>query len=141
VPQLPKQPLKVVLEQGSAVARTFLVHHPPSIAQHHKKHNYHQPLYPFTISVAVAQSFVHDGRRAHEIPPSQPVLVASRSSPAKPRNVAIQARIDNNYMAQGEGSTEASGEAGDAWEEEYRGNAAASAPDILRIATASVAMH
>jgi len=76
----------------------------------------------------------HHGGRPPEIPPSQPVLGTSRRSSAESRHIPIQARIDNNYMAQGEGGTAAGGEAGDAGEEKYRCNAAESAPNILRTA-------
>jgi hypothetical protein len=73
----------------------------------------------------------HDGRPP-EIPPSEPVVVASPGPPPQSRHIALQARINSNHMAQSKGGAAASGEVGDARKEEHRSDAPESNPDILR---------
>ena len=102
-------------------------HHPDSVVPPH--------------SCRCSVSLGHHGGRAHEIPPSQPIVFASRRAPPKSRHIAVQARIDNNNMAQGEGGAAASRETGDAGQEEYRRNAAEGTPDILRKAPASTPVN
>lgn len=74
----------------------------------------------------------HNGGRTHEIPRPQPVVGASTGPPAQPRHIVVQARVDSNNMAQGEGGTAVSRETGYIGQEEHRGVAAESAPDLLR---------
>lgn len=77
----------------------------------------------------------HDGGRAHEIPPFESVVGASRSASPKPRHIALQTGIDNNNMAQSEGGAKAGGEARYVGKEEHGSHAAEGTPDILRMAT------
>lgn len=87
---------------------------------------------PSTPSPAYTEPIARHGRRSHEIPPPQSVVVASPGAPAKPRHIALQARNDCDNMAQGEGSPAVSREADYPGEEEHRGDTAESDADILR---------
>jgi hypothetical protein len=76
----------------------------------------------------------HHGGRPHEIPPFEPVIVASTGVAPKSRHIALQARINSNNMAQGKGGAAAGGEIGDIREEEHGRDTAEGHSDILRMA-------
>jgi hypothetical protein len=86
---------------------------------------------PYLYSALVVPQPSHNGGRSHEVPRPQPVVGASPGAPPQPRHIAVQARVDSDNMAQGEGSAAAGGEAGHTGQEEHRGVAAAGAPDLL----------
>ena len=82
-------------------------------------------------SPALVSASCHHGGRTHEIPPSQPELGASTGTPAQPCHIALQARINSNDMAQGEGGAATGREARHFGKEEHRGVATKGAPDLL----------
>lgn len=79
-----------------------------------------KPLFPPSSWVHLL-NILHDGRRPHEISPSQPLILPQTSTPPKPRNLSLHLRTYSNNMAESKRGTAISGEAHHDGQEEYGG--------------------
>jgi hypothetical protein len=92
--------------------------------------------YTSILFFAIPSTIARHGGWSHEVPPPEQVVTTSPGAPPKSCHIALQARINSNNMAQGEGSAAVSGAVGHTRKEEHGGDTAESYTNILCTASA-----